>query len=332
MTGEQDYRRVFDPPLQPPTPAAGEPSGDRIGDRTMDQVYVYDDDIVLAVNVALATGRPLLVRGLPGTGKSSLAPNVARHLGRRFYRTTVSSRTRARDLLWTVDEVARLSDASTGHAGPRPHYVVPGVLWWAFEPDSARHRGLGPTARAGRRRGGAGPRGRTVLPDPNEGTPGAAEAVVLLDEIDKADPDVPNDLLEPLGSYCFRREDGPLVEATTAPLVVLTTNEERDLPKAFLRRCVVLELKQPTPERLDDIARAHFPDRRADEGLFSDVLLSMPGIGDGGPAPEKELPVSIAEYLDAIAASIGTGIRPGDELWGRVVAAIGQKHSGLDQP
>ncbi|MEV7022727.1 MoxR family ATPase [Kitasatospora sp. NPDC093558] len=337
MTGEQDYRRVFDPPMQPPAPAAGEPAGERIGarvgDRTMDQVYVYDTDIVLAVNVALATGRPLLVRGLPGTGKSSLAPNVARHLGRRFYRTTISSRTRARDLLWTVDEVARLSDAATGHAGPRPHYVVPGVLWWAFEPDSARRRGLGPTDGTGQRQDGSGPGAPAELPDPNEGTPGAAEAVVLLDEIDKADPDVPNDLLEPLGSYCFSREDGPLVEATTAPLVVLTTNEERDLPKAFLRRCVVHELKQPTPERLDDIAHAHFPDRRADDaGLFADVLLSMPGIGDGGPAPGQELPVSIAEYLDAIAASIGTGIRPGDELWGRVVAAITQKHSGLDQP
>ncbi|MFG2825061.1 AAA family ATPase [Kitasatospora sp. NPDC048365] len=289
----------------------------RIGDRTTDQVYVYDEEIVLAVNIALATGRPLLVRGHPGTGKSSLAPNVARHLRRRFYRTTISSRTRARDLLWTVDEVARLSDASTGQAGPRPHYVVPGVLWWAFEPESARRRGVGSAA--------SGP-----LPDPNEGVLKADQAVVLLDEIDKADPDVPNDLLEPLGSYCFRREDGPVVAASAAPLVVVTTNEERDLPKAFLRRCVVLVLRPPLPARLREIAHAHFPAESA--GLFADILQFMGGSGDGGPAPGAAVTISTAEYLDTISAAVGTGIRPGDPLWAAVVEATTHKPPGLDQP
>ncbi|MGA5822611.1 AAA family ATPase [Kitasatospora sp. NPDC094028] len=321
MTGQLNYRRVFDPPMRPAAPTPGEPVGERVGDRTMDRIYVYDDEIVLAVNIALATGRPLLVRGNPGTGKTSLAPNAARQLRRRFYRKTISSRTQARDLLWTIDEVARLSDATGGgQARPRPEYVVPGVLWWTFDPDSARRRGLDAAE-------------STTLPDPNEGTPHAAEAVVLLDEIDKADPDVPNDLLEPLGSYCFRREDGPLVAAPVAPLVVITTNDERELPKAFLRRCVALELQPPDPDRLRDIARAHFPDQT--DKLFADILLSFPPAADATDGPKQtgvKVRVSIAEYLDAIAASVNLGIRPGHDLWKAVLRATVHKPTELDQP
>src|SRR5262249_45754564 len=152
------YRKIFDPPLVPPVPAAPAPP---MADRADDLGYVYDEDLVLAVNVAMATGRPLLLRGRPGTGKSSVARDVALHLGRRFYPRTMSARPQARDLLWAVDDGARLSDATAGGvAKGRAEYVVPGVLWWAFHPGSAAWRGLPPAG--------------DPLPDPNENPPAAA--------------------------------------------------------------------------------------------------------------------------------------------------------------
>jgi MoxR-like ATPase len=311
------YRKIFDPPLKPPPGAPDLP----MADRAEATAYVYDEELVLAVNVALATGRPLLMRGRPGTGKSSLARNVALHLRRRFYPRTISSRTQARDLLWTVDDVARLSDATSGGgARDRAQYVLPGPLWWAFSPWTAAWRGLPPS-------GGPPP-----LADPNEGEPAAAGAVVLLDEIDKADPDVPNDLLEPLGLYQFRTERGDVVQARpdTAPLVILTTNEERDLPKAFLRRCVVHELPLPTRRRLRDIAEVRLG--VAPDGLYEEVVraLAGPARSPGAPAEQERVEVSIAEFLDAVAAASQLGIRPGHPRWDAVLAATTDKPATID--
>jgi len=318
-----DYQKIFKPPL---VPRVAGPRPAPLADRAAANAYVYDEDLVLAVNVAIATGRPLLLRGRPGTGKSSLARNVALRLRRRFYPQTISSRTQARDLLWTVDDVARLSDATVGdrEVGDRSRYVTPGVLWWAFSPETARWRGL-PEAEAGE-----------PLPDPNEGTAGAKEAVVLLDEIDKADLDVPNDLLEPLGLYRFRTERA-VVQATAAPLVVLTTNEERELPKAFRRRCVVHVLPLPTRRRLRRIATVRFG--KAADGLYDEVIQALAGVdGDhggspgGGPGgePDGEVAVSIAEFLDAVAAARRLGIRPGHPRWSAVMAATTAKPGILD--
>ncbi|WP_410628062.1 AAA family ATPase [Amycolatopsis sp. cmx-8-4] len=289
-----DYMKIFDPPLVP-EPAPLEP----LADRSAVESYVYEEGLVLAVNVALATRRPLLVRGRPGTGKSSLARNVAMHLRWRFYPRTVSSRTRAQDLLWEVDEVARLSDASAHQARPRREYLIPGVLWWAYSPvTAAEHRRV----------------------DPNEGAEDE-NAVVLLDEIDKAEPDVPNDLLEPLGLYRFRTDEGDLVEAASAPLVVLTTNEERDLPKAFLRRCVVYSLPMPTHTRLRQIAAVRFG---PDAVLYRQVT-DVFGPETGGPAD-----VSVAEYLDAVAAARKLGVRPGHPLWEAVLESTTSKQPALE--
>lgn len=291
-----EYRKIFDPPLVPP-PAARE----HVGDRAAASAYVYDENLVLAVNVALVTRRPLLLRGRPGTGKSSLARNVAMHLHRRFYPHTVSSRTQARDLLWTVDDVARLSDAASGTAGDRSRYVVPGVLWWAFDSAGAGRRGLAEPA-------------EMPPPDPNEGEPGAPQAVVLLDEIDKADPDVPNDLLEPLGLYRFHDQQGAVVAAADAPLVVLTTNEERDLPKAFLRRCVVHTLSPPTVDRLVAIAIVHLGDTGRE--LYEDIALwTSEARGD----------VSTAEFLDAVTAARTLDVGPGHPRWREVLDATTSK-------
>ena len=112
--------------------------------RTRDgDVYVCQERIVLAVNIALATGRPLLIAGEPGSGKSTLAKNVAAALGWWYYKAMITSRTQANDLLWTFDALRRLNDAYDPNAQLRSkqHYIEPGTLWWAFDPATAEHRG-----------------------------------------------------------------------------------------------------------------------------------------------------------------------------------------------
>jgi len=122
---------------------------------------------------------------------------------------------------------------------------------------------------------------------------------VLIDEIDKADPDVPNDLLLPLGSFQFTLEDGTPVVAATPPLVIITTNEERDLPKAFLRRCVVLALREPDDSRLRAIVGLHFP---AAAPTLIDPLISAYRTIRTDRIALNEVPPSVAEFLDAVAA------------------------------
>ncbi|MHA3700896.1 AAA family ATPase [Jatrophihabitans sp. YIM 134969] len=301
------YIKLFDP-HGPSAPAAGPL---RLGDRggpgpSHAPVYEYDESIVLAVNVALAAGRPLLVRGDPGTGKSSLARSVAAHLEWRLYAVTVSSRSTARDLLWTFDTVARLADAQAGpgQLRPRSEYVTPGVLWWAFDRDSAT------------RRGATGP--LTLARDP-AGPHLSPHAVVLVDEIDKADPDVPNDLLLPLGSFQFQLEDGTTIQAERPPLVVITTNEERDLPQAFLRRCVVLALREPSDDRLRAIVRLHFPE--ADPVLVSTLLTSYRAVRQERIAT-NEIPPSVAELLDAVAACSTLATSPNTAEWAQLAELL----------
>lgn len=151
--------------------------------------FVFAEAAVLALNVAMATGRPLLVSGEPGCGKTSLARFAAQALGRRFYRETITSRTQASALQAGYDNLRRLSDAQVRRRlKPEQAYVQPGMLWWALQPATATQRGLAPLD----------PRWRVApLVDPGLGAPDALP-VLLLDEIDKADPDVPNDLLEAL--------------------------------------------------------------------------------------------------------------------------------------
>ncbi|HEX7186220.1 MAG TPA: MoxR family ATPase [Thermoanaerobaculia bacterium] len=240
------------------------------------------------MRVALATGRPLLVRGPSGCGKSSLARHAARVLRWRYYERVITSRTQAQDLLWEVDHLRRLQDAQAGKLrGGRERYVRPGVLWWAFDRDGATRQAL-------RASTAARTAGRL---DPNLGDDDP-RAVVLVDEIDKADPDVPNNLLVPLGSLQFQVEETREVVRTTedrAPLVVITTNDERELPAAFLRRCVELKLEAPQGDRLLSIAREHFPGTPEEE--LKDVARRVSeASGDGADPP------SPAELLDTIRA------------------------------
>jgi len=301
------YHKEFNPkrverPAEPQSEA---------GDQRRAVTYVYAEEIVLRVNIALATQRPLLVRGPSGTGKSSLARSVAQVLGWRYYETIITSRTQARDLLWQVDLLSRLHDAQASKRrfdadyGP---YVIPGPLWWAFDRTSARAQRVRSAAR------------RTGSEfDPNHGSD-HARAVVLLDEIDKADPDTPNNLLVPLGSLQFQVEEtGHIVKTTAerAPLILITTNDERELPNAFLRRCIELELEYPTRDRLVEIGRAQLPD--VSEELLAAVVQAMLPT-DGAPS------TSAAEYIDALRACVHLDLDPGTPAFTQLLSATVWKH------
>lgn len=318
------YAPLFDP--QAADQRANHSYGGRRGDELPPSGYVYDAGgrIALAVNVALAAGRPLLVRGKPGTGKSSLAPDVADRLGWRYYGRTITSRTHAKDLLWSYDTVRRLNDAAAGGTIEDPlAYLNPGVLWWAFSTESASRRGLSEEDMHAR--------GLSQLSDPS-GNPGR-RAIVLLDEIDKADPDLPNDLLTPLGALEFEVtevEEHPIVKADEPPLVVVTTNEERDLPRAFVRRCVVLALPEPDADRMLEIAHAHFGHRVDDEQLRRVLQSYRAVISDREP---NEHEPGLAEFLDAVASVIELGATPHDvERWTQVVELTLKKPAGETLP
>ena len=285
-----------------------------VGDRRDGLVYVYRaaGDVVLAVNVALATGRPLLIRGPSGSGKSSLAYNVARVLGYRYFEQVITARTTAVDLLWRFDVVQRLADAQADAIKEDPSwYVEPGVLWRAFDPQSARRQGPQADAepKAPGRGGRDGERALDYGPD-LDSTP----AVVLLDEIDKADPDVPNSLLVPLGSFEFTvadtREPLPVrASRKRPPLVFITTNDERELPPAFLRRCLALELPPPTPEQLVAIAKAHFGVRGT--RLYARIADQIVKRADDARGPRRGLPgASAAEFIDAVRAARELDVDP----------------------
>jgi len=265
--------------------------------------FVFAEEAVLALNIALATGRPLLVSGEPGGGKTSLARFAAHALGRVFYRETITSRTQASDLLSSFDALQRLSDAQVKEGlRPKQAYVMPGGLWWALNPETAAWRGRAPLAGAAPLADpGIAPRTRS----PAETGAGASSATLLLDEIDKADPDVPNDLLEALDERSFVvRETGERIEPSRPELlIVMTTNGERELPPAFMRRCVTVQLPKPDADGLIDIARRRFG---ADAGPFGETLyrrLAQHVVGLRKPAPGRpERSPSTSEYIDAVSA------------------------------
>lgn len=285
-------------------------------------VHVFDSDSIEAVNAALWARRPLLVRGEPGTGKSQLARAVAAALGRAFVSFTVDARTESRDLLFTVDLVARLAAAHVlGHRRnaadldvsaelDERNFTSPGPLWWLLDWESA--------ARQARRGGGA-------IPESRPGWQAADGVVVLIDEIDKADSAVPNGLLDVLGQSQFRAPGGGFIpelpealpgtssppgEPTAPvepPLVLLTTNEERALPDPFVRRCLVLQLAWPADEAalIESFVtrgRAHF----AGEQVSEDVLRSaaeMLAEDRREVAKQNLCRPGLAEYLDLLRAA-----------------------------
>jgi MoxR-like ATPase len=186
--------------------------------------YIATDDLKLAVNAALALERPLLIKGEPGTGKTMLAEEVAQSLGRPLLQWHIKSTTKAQQGLYEYDAVSRLRDSQLGdaHVGDIAHYIKRGVLWEAFASNEP--------------------------------------AVVLIDEIDKADIEFPNDLLRELDRMEFYvYETQQTVRAKHRPLVVITSNNEKELPDAFLRRCFFHYIRFPDQETMTRIVDVHFP-------------------------------------------------------------------------
>lgn len=289
-------------------------------------VHVFDEGSIDAVNAALAAGRPLLLRGEPGTGKSQLAYAVAKELELPLVSTVIDSRTEARDLLYRFDAVARLAAAQVAGAFKleladlaEACFVMPGPLWWAYDWNGAASQQALYERRGSKQSSSESSATRKLVPEamperPQGWQPGYG-AVVLIDEIDKADPDLPNGLLEALGDGRFTPLGAPRVElAGTPPLVLITSNEERALPDAFVRRCLVLELALPSARDafIVHLARrigpAHFPSVEADVLVKAAELLDddrRTARSRGWPLPGQ------AEYLDLVRA-VTRGPRVGD--------------------
>ena len=267
--------------------------------------HEFMQEDVDAVNTALAAERPLLVRGEPGTGKSQLARAAAHELGRAFVSMTLDARTEPGDLLWTLDAVRRLAEAQVAGAAKvegealdqrlaEKCFAIPGPLWWAFQWQTAEDLLKGKEATT------AGPVQATSEASSEKGV------VVLIDEIDKADSSVPNGLLESLGQGRFIGPDREeIVAEPPLPLVIVTTNEERALPAAFLRRCLVHQLQLPKePEKLavwlQKRGRAHFGEKLS-EGVLHKAAWML--IEDRKDCLRRDVsPPGGAEYLDLLKA------------------------------
>jgi len=188
--------------------------------------YVATDDLMVAVNAAITLQRPLLVKGEPGTGKTVLAEEIAKSLGKKLITWSIKSTTRAQQGLYEYDAVSRLRDSQLGdervhHIG---NYIVKGKLWEAFEAE------------------------------------GDNAPVLLIDEIDKADIEFPNDLLQELDRMeFFVYETQETIKATNRPIVIITSNNEKELPDAFLRRCFFHYIRFPDAETMNEIIEVHYP-------------------------------------------------------------------------
>ncbi len=230
--------------------------------------YVTSEPLENAVNVSIALGRPLLIRGEAGTGKTLLAHSIAKGLGKKLITWNIKSTTKAQEGLYIYDTVQRLNDSRFGDKdiSDIKQYIKLGKLGQAF-----------------------------IAPE---------QVVLLIDEVDKADIEFPNDLLNELDEMSFYiPETNETISAIHRPITVITSNAEKELPDAFLRRCIFHYIEFPTPELMEEIVRVHFPDIK--DNLLAEALktfYSLRKIDDFRKKP------STSELIDWIRALIAGGI------------------------
>ena len=232
--------------------------------------YVATPELMMAVNAAITLERPLLIKGEPGTGKTMLAIEVAKALKRPLYEWHIKSTTKAQHGLYEYDAVSRLRDSQLGD--PKVHdiknYIVRGMLWNAFDADE--------------------------------------QSVLLIDEVGKADIEFPNDLLRELDRMEFYvYETQQLVKARHRPLVIITSNNEKELPDAFLRRCFFHYIRFPDQETMQRIVGVHFPGLK--KALLKEALEAFFEIRD---VPGLKKKPSTSELLDWLKLLMAEDIPP----------------------
>jgi MoxR-like ATPase len=236
------------------------------------QDYVATEDLTVAVNAAVLLERPLLIKGEPGTGKTELAKQVASALGMDLIEWNIKSTTKAQQGLYEYDAVSRLRDSQLGDE--RVHdvgnYIRKGKLWTAFE--------------------------------------AAQKVVLLIDEIDKADIEFPNDLLQELDKMAFHvYETGETIAAKNRPVVIITSNNEKELPDAFLRRCFFHYISFPDQDTMRQIVKVHYPDIK--EQLLTSALTQFYEIREQQGLKKKP---STSEVLDWLKLLLAEDLSPED--------------------
>ena len=232
--------------------------------------YVATPDLMLAVNAAITLQRPLLIKGEPGTGKTMLAEEVASALGVPLLQWHIKSTTKAQQGLYEYDAVSRLRDSQLGDEKVKDiaNYIVKGVLWQAFEQE----------------------------------TP----CVILIDEVDKADIEFPNDLLRELDRMEFHvYETRQTIKAARRPIVIITSNNEKELPDAFLRRCFFHYIKFPDKGTMEKIVDVHFP--RLKQALLKEALEVFFELRD---VPGLKKKPSTSELIDWLKLLVAEDIPP----------------------